>query len=743
MCRRCGIVAVVAWWVVLAAVRADEPALLGRGLSSWINDLSDSNPETRKKAASVLTVLGPQAKSAVPALTKALADRDPYVRQYSAYALGRIAGNDAAVATALRGLLSDSEWFVRSRAAEAVSHLGPASRAALPDLEPLLKDGQPYVRIAAARALWRIDRRARQALPVLLEAIKGYDDLVVGDAIDGLAAMGEAAAPAEAELRGVLKNSHSELLRKAAARALGGVGPAAREAIPDLLDLLQSRDQDCRLTALSALAKVGAADPRALAALAKMLADPSLGPSAGEELGRAGGVATLVAASRSADSAVKANAVLGLAAVGPDAAPALPALFTALRDDSSKTRKNALAAIGAVGLDDPKFADQLVQALKAERDPGVAYEAGKALRGLEPATIPVLVRFLGDRSIPEDLRRDLFAALAAMRPDAGPAVQELVKAVRDRDDKIRRSALEALAHCDPGVPGTAEALVSLVDNQDQHVFWEVCNTAVKFGPQLRPAVPKLIKFIRDNPRSSGAFKAAEALGWIGVGSKEVVEALRMAAVHEPEAASIALWRVGERDKAMLARVIEKFNRSPSKWLALELGTLGAAAKSAQPALERLLGDGESYNRIAAALALWRIDHANAPRCVAALLRDIDDPAFGGDAMAALGEMGPDARRAIPALAEHLAAKDLTVRVDAARALYRIDRSRAPAIVEVMVRDLSATVWDKPEYAAEMLGEMGADARPAVEALRKRTKDPDPALRRAAIRALRNIEKPAA
>jgi HEAT repeat protein len=151
------------------------------------------------------------------------------------------------------------------------------------------------------------------------------------------------------------------------------------------------------LTALSALAKVGAADPRALAALAKMLADPSLGPSAGEELGRAGGVATLVAASRSADSAVKANAVLGLAAVGPDAAPALPALFTALRDDSSKTRKNALAAIGAVGLDDPKFADQLVQALKAERDPGVAYEAGKALRGLEPATIPVLVRFLGDR----------------------------------------------------------------------------------------------------------------------------------------------------------------------------------------------------------------------------------------------------------------------------------------------------------------------------------------------------------
>jgi HEAT repeat protein len=158
--RRFGIIVLAMCWIVPAVVRADEPTLLGRPLSSWIGDLSDYNRETRKKAASVLTVMGSQAKIAIPALTKALRDRDPYVRQYCAYALGQIARNDAAVVAALRRLLSDDEWFVRSRAAEAVSNLGPAARAALADLERLLYDGQPYVRIAAASALWRIDRRA-------------------------------------------------------------------------------------------------------------------------------------------------------------------------------------------------------------------------------------------------------------------------------------------------------------------------------------------------------------------------------------------------------------------------------------------------------------------------------------------------------------------------------------------------------------------------------------------------------
>ena len=562
--RRYGMIVLAVWCLSWAAARADEPALLGRPLSAWIGDLSDSNPETKKKAAATLTLMGSSAKSAVPALLKALGDGDPYVRQYCAYALGQIAGGDAAVVTALRGLLSDRQWFVRSRAADAVSRLGPAAKAALPDLEPLLKDGQPYVRIDAACALWRIDQRAGQATAVFLEAMKDRDEPVAVTAIDGLAEMGPAAAPALYELREVLRHSHSELLRKSAARALGRLGSASRHVVPDLLDLLQSEDRDTQLTALGALAAVRPADPRAVAALVQKLGDSYLGYSAGVALGKAGAVATLVEAMKSADSAVKASAAVGLAAVGPDAVAALPVLLTALKDTSSATRKRAIEAIGAIGPDDSKFAQQLVDVLRADANFDLIHDTGAALRGLGPAAIPVLGRALNDRSISAGVRRSFSMALEKMGADALPAVPELVKALHDPSDDIRLDALEALVHCGPGVPGVIEAIAAAADDESQQVYWTVCNAAFKFGPQLKPAIPKLVARIRKDPGILDVPYAVRALGWIGVGSKEVIDALHAAAAYHRWSASIALWRVGKHDRAMLAQVIEDFGRSPSK-----------------------------------------------------------------------------------------------------------------------------------------------------------------------------------
>jgi HEAT repeat protein len=88
------------------------------------------------------------------------------------------------------------------------------------------------VRICAAEALWRM-KGAPRALTVLRDALReGYvhDD-----------------PPAANQLY-------------MAARALGRIGPPAREAVPDLRDLLSAEDPHLRATAAEALKRI---DPKA------------------------------------------------------------------------------------------------------------------------------------------------------------------------------------------------------------------------------------------------------------------------------------------------------------------------------------------------------------------------------------------------------------------------------------------------------------------------------------------------
>ncbi len=55
-------------------------------------------------------------------------------------------------------------------------------------------------------------------------------------------------------------------VRSKAARALGGIGPAAKEAIPVLLEALRDREAHVRWDAARALGQIGAAAAEGLAA---------------------------------------------------------------------------------------------------------------------------------------------------------------------------------------------------------------------------------------------------------------------------------------------------------------------------------------------------------------------------------------------------------------------------------------------------------------------------------------------
>jgi HEAT repeat protein len=216
-------------------------------LATLMEALRDREPAVRAIAASSLgTDFGPAAKAAVGALTKALWDEDASVRSNAAEALGRIGPEAKAATRALIAVLRSEEMEPEpSAAAEALGLIGPAAKEAVPVLRDKLKHTDSYVRACAALALWNIDkdtagaaaaaavlddRRARvrvvaaealwqtkqspRAVPVLLEVLRQswYDR-----------------APSE-------EDPNNE--RYMAVRALGRIGPPAKDAVPELLELL-------------------------------------------------------------------------------------------------------------------------------------------------------------------------------------------------------------------------------------------------------------------------------------------------------------------------------------------------------------------------------------------------------------------------------------------------------------------------------------------------------------------------
>ena len=136
------------------------------------------------------------------------------------------------------------------------------------------------------------DPAARRAIPALIDALQRAREAALEEPLAGL--LGETPLPAPVEvspgleaageaknpppilsfmgspgsieiLIGALKEKDGHV-RSKAARALGGIGPGAREAIPVLLDALRDQEAHVRWDAARALGQIGAAAAEGLAA---------------------------------------------------------------------------------------------------------------------------------------------------------------------------------------------------------------------------------------------------------------------------------------------------------------------------------------------------------------------------------------------------------------------------------------------------------------------------------------------
>jgi len=249
-------------------VRVEPP---GPGLTELLRPLLADGGDVRRAAIQGLGAQGPAAKAAISDLEKESTGPNRINRVMACVALIHIAGPSEKRVGALADLLrlkKDPDDEAAVYAAMELGKLGRQARSAVPQLLAALK--YPDVRYAAADALGPVGADPDKAVPALLAMLKDEPERGGRLAVAGaLGALGPAAASAIPALRELLRDDGGSGWR--VAEAIGKIG--GPDAVPALVEALESKDDSVRYTAIKWLGNLGGAAASAAGALEKARKD--------------------------------------------------------------------------------------------------------------------------------------------------------------------------------------------------------------------------------------------------------------------------------------------------------------------------------------------------------------------------------------------------------------------------------------------------------------------------------------
>ncbi len=345
---------------------------------------SSVNLQRRRDAARQLSEINPLPTEAIAPLAKALDTWDRAGVQR--YARGALAGAAARAIPALAAECNQSGRY------------GEGCQAAI-------------------GILGQIARTEPAAWPVLI------DDFKSGFGAGAAIAVGKLGAPVVPLLRQALKSDNPKT-RAMAARALFGIGPPARDAIPDLLPLLN--DTAGKDTAMPAQAS--GEWPSPIVQYEAALALVNIDPTRKEALP----VLTQLVTNHWTTGG---EAIAAIGKMGSNGREMVPALERVLADKShSPNRSVAVEALAKI--EGCSAAPILAGVLKNDKD----FHAARALADLGPdcpETIPALVEALGDNQV------DTASELARL---GKPGLAALTPALQNPDLDVRKRVVEALSN---------------------------------------------------------------------------------------------------------------------------------------------------------------------------------------------------------------------------------------------------------------------------------------------------------
>jgi len=367
----------------------------------------------------------------------------------------------------------------------------------------------------------------------------------------------------------------------------------------------------------------------------------------------------------------------------------------------------------------------LAQATAGEESSAIfeGHTAAEWIRALAQSKLPNEIFGRADSKKPRE-------ALRAIGPAAIPAALE---AMRDPRGEIRSAAGDVIADLGPAARPALAALLGLVRTGAPGTQVSAAETLARLGPLTREVIPAIVDLLRA-PFAGERCAAADALRAIGPEARVALPALREAFKHEEGVArarmALTLARLDPKNPAGQAALIEILGST-------RLSPEAPALVAWSPVLR--IRASVQTNRIAAAEALGDLGPA-ATSAVPALIESLQlkepyrsDFLVQQAAIRALGRIGPGAKQAIPSLLKILGTPTAQEPPLASEALIAIkpDRGVTADLIGVMKQKHPAYLRNG-ELAAAVFQAVGPDAIPDLIPL---LKDPDARLRSLALEAL--------
>ncbi len=667
----------------------------------------------------------------------------------------RAAADEAPAIDKLVEQLSARESVVRREAAYQLDKLGPAAKPALPALINALGDSDKQVWSTVIGTITQLGPDATEALPALIESLdsrtsRGGRDRdrrqMLFRVAHAISRIGPAAIPPLIE---ALK-SEDLMARAGAAKALGGIGPAAREAIPGLIANLRNEQPDERLATIDALALIGR---EAVPALGEALGSSAPGVRAGAalalaEIGRdAQGLAVKVAdaAEKETDPAVRAALFAAVPKVGVDPARAvglllrgvkdgndevrhaainaiyllrsandllIPALITLLRDPNPTLSERAAIVIGRLGPSASGAVPTLLEVLRQRTPPPPAYV--DALGQIGPAAVPPILRAI-EKENPDQLTREHWS-VTCLKTVGGAAIAPLSTALADSSVSIRLAAARALGELGPVAAPAFSSLVSAAGDADPRVRATVLGALVNSRVQTLAAVSRIESALKDESPIV-RLTAAQLIPHLGEQARPLAPALLAALGDRDSAVRLAVIQAlptiaGGATPAIdpLLQLLPAADAETRARVLAAFAGMGAGAKSVLPEVRNRLQDADPTVRAAAMIAFAKIEEPN--ERLAVLIAGLDDTALAvrqaaTKEIALLGDKARDATGRLTAMLRHDDERDA-----AFEALRQISVRSIPDLI-TMLGDRDLTV---KKFATQRLARLGPDAKEAIPAL---------------------------
>jgi HEAT repeat protein len=562
--------------------------------------LADPEPAKRAQAAAALRELGARAGEAVPELTELVNGKEEALRVAAAEALGRI-GPPAVVAyPALVRASADLSDAVRRAGTNAMKKVGPATKSDVPVLAAALRDPSPGVRADAALALEGLGKEAGGAVQPLQAALADHEGRVRVRAAKALwEIMGPSVLLGQGPVGKLLAGLKEPegLVRREAAEALSQVVHArSREGGAQAVLLLPEARE--LIAAIQDALEDEDAQVRLFAAECLVPLDQ----------GRRMIVPRLLPALKDPDARVRVHAaeILWLATrdargntkkTDEQVKKVVETLTGALTDKDTRARRQAVAALGQLA-------------------PSPEHRRSDKTRSPAAGVVQALGAALGDGDAL--VRQQAAGALRKFGPYAREAYVALRLALQDTEEPVRRAAEGALRTVGPPKKTEVPALAAALGDPSARVRAESALARAALGPQALEAVPDLMRARKDaSPEVRKNALAALAANGVDAraGVHELCEALNSADVAVRTRAALTLAGLGSEAAPAVPVLVSLLN--DPKVGAYAARALAGVGEDAVPALLRLLEDGSALTRKAA--------------------------------VKALGEMGPAAKAAVPAL----------------------------------------------------------------------------------------------